>query len=770
MRHVEELPNRSYAVVVDEAHSSQTGESAKELKAVLGNAAGDSEPDPDLGNEPPSPTEDALAAAVAARGRQPNLSFFAFTATPKGKTLELFGRKNPATDKSEAFHTYTMRQAIEEGFILDVLANYVTYETYWRIEKAVADDPEFESKKAQAAIARFVSLHDHNLAQKAEIIVEHFRTHVAHRIGGKAKAMTVTSSREHAVRYKQALDRYVAEHGYDDIRVLVAFSGTLNIDGDDVSEAKLNGFPVSQTANEFKRERDNRILVVAEKFQTGFDEPLLCAMYVDKVLTGLNAVQTLSRLNRSHPEKRSEDVVVVDFRNDTDTILKAFEPYYGETVAPPTDPNLLYDTRAQLFPFDVLRPEEIESFVDALLAPGGLDHGRVYGFQEPAVDRFWVLDEDEQREFRDALGKFVRTYSFLSQLVSFGDTKLERDYLYCRALTQLIREDPGTGLDLGDAVELSHLRIQQQFVGSIDLTTDTGEVSTIYGDGRGKQPPAEEPLSVIIERLNDRYGTKLTEADKLFIDAIAADLTTNSDLQMAAAANDQSNFGIVLDRVFDNAVVSRLDRNQDFAFTLFDNAEIRSEVLAAILPLVYGRAKIANQEHCPIGDLLGPDLESAHLEYKSTLRTHAANGELFKPLESAVLKTVAAFLNSADGGTLLIGVADDGSVHGIESDYSTLHKDGKDDRDVFQLHLGQIITQAMGAAAATNVTTQIHTIDNKDLVRVHVKPSGVPVDATVTVVDKQGQHSKKTAFFVRVVNGTKEIDDVEREKYIAGRW
>ena len=768
--HVDELPDRSYAVIVDEAHSSQTGETAKELKAVLGNASTGLEPDPELGEEPVSPVEDALAAAVAARGRQPNLSFFAFTATPKGKTLELFGRRNPATDRFEAFHVYSMRQAIQEGFILDVLANYVTYETYWRIEKAVADDPEFESKKAQAAIARFVSLHDHNLSQKAEIVVEHFRRHVAHRIGGQAKAMVVTSSREHAVRYKQALDRYVAEHGYDDIRVLVAFSGSLNLDGDDVTEAKLNGFPDSQTATQFKSDPANRVLVVAEKFQTGFDEPLLCAMYVDKVLTGLNAVQTLSRLNRSHPDKRSEDVVVVDFRNDTDTILAAFEPYYGETVAPPTDPNLLYDTRSELLPFDVLRSEEIEAFVDALLSPGGLDHGRVHGFLEPAVDRFWALDDDEQGRFRDALGRFVRTYSFLSQLVSFGDTKLERDYLYCRALGQLIRDEPGTSLDLGDTVELSHLRIQQQFEGSIDLSTDTGEVATLFGEGRGGQQPEEEPLSVIIARLNDRYGIKLTDADRLFLDAIAADLTDDSDVQMAAAANDQANFGIVLDRVFDPAVVSRLDRNQDFAFQLFDNAEMRSEVLAALLPLVYGKAKVARQEHCPIGDLLGADLESAHLEYKATLRTHDSDGELSKPLETAVLKTVAAFLNSVDGGTLLIGVADDASVHGIESDYATLRKDGKDDRDLFQLHLGQIITKSMGAAAATNVTTQFHTIDGKDLARVHVKPSGVPVDAAVTVVDKKGQHAKKTVFYVRVGNGTKELDDTEKAKYIAGRW
>jgi type I restriction enzyme R subunit len=777
MRHVEDLPNRSYAVIVDEAHSSQTGESAKELKKVLG-AAGQQErlvaaelDELESDREQANPTEDLLAAEVLARGRQPNLSFFAFTATPKGKTLELFGRRNPATDRYEAFHVYSMRQAIQEGFILDVLANYVTYETYWKIEKAIADDPEFESKKAQAAIARFVSLHEHNLAQKAEIIVEHFRQHVAHRVKGKAKAMTVTSSRLHAVRYKQALDAYIAEHGYDDIRVLVAFSGTVDDEGVDRTESNMNGIPDTQTAAEFKADPSNRILVVAEKYQTGFDEPLLCAMYVDKVLTGLNAVQTLSRLNRSHRDKRPEDVVVLDFRNDTETILSAFEPYYGETVAPPTDPNLLYDTRTQLGPFDVLRPEEMEAFVDALLAPGGLDHGRVHSFLEPAVDRFWALDEeDDQPAFRDALGRFVRTYSFLSQLVSFGDTKLERDYLYCRALTQLIREAPGTSLDLGDAVELSHLRIQQQSEGSIGLTTETGEVKTLFGEGTGGRQPDDEPLSVIIGKLNDKYGTDWTEADILFFDAIAADLTADASLQLAASANTEANFGIVFANAFERAIVSRLDRNQDMGFALLDNDQLRGDVLAAYLPLVYGKAKVARQEHCPIGELLGPDLESAHLEYKATLRTRDTDGELHKPLETSSLKTVAAFLNAVDGGTLLVGVADDGTVHGIESDYATLHKDGKDDRDLFQLHLGQIITDSMGAAAATHVTTQIHTIDGKDIARVHVTPSGLPVDAVVTVVDKQGQHLKKTGFYVRVGNGTKELDEAERAKYTAGRW
>jgi type I restriction enzyme, R subunit len=326
---VGQLPARRYAVIIDEAHSSQTGEAATELRRVLGAAARE---DGDLA---PDAVEDALADVVAARGRQPNLSFFAFTATPKGKTLQLFGHLNPDTGKYEPSHLYSMRQAIEEGFIHDVLANYTTYETFWRIEKTITEDPAFETAKARRAIARFVTLHEHNLAQRAEIVVEQFRQRVAHKIGGRAKAMVVTSSRPHAVRFYRALRRYIDDQGYD-LGVLVAFSGTVSDDGDDVTEAKLNQFPDTETAARFDTDA-YRLLVVAEKFQTGFDQPKLYAMYVDKTLTGLAAVQTLSRLNRTHPDK--DGTFVLDFVNDATLIAEAFEPYYGETVTLPVIPT-----------------------------------------------------------------------------------------------------------------------------------------------------------------------------------------------------------------------------------------------------------------------------------------------------------------------------------------------------------------------------------------------------------------------------------------------
>ena len=769
---VSELGQRRYAVVVDEAHSSQTGEAAKDLRLALG-ATEEQEltvaeaEDMGLIATPVDPVEEALAKAVAARGLPKNLSFFAFTATPKARTLELFGTKNADTGRFEPFHLYSMRQAIEEGFILDVLSSYVTYQMYWRLEKAISDDPTYEAPAARRAIARFVGLHEHNLSQKAEIIIEHFRTHVAPRIGGRAKAMVVTSSRLHAVRYKRYLDQYLAAHGYGDVTVHVAFSGTVNDDGIDVTEAKLNGFPDRQTAKRF--DEDGHILVVAEKYQTGFDQPLLYAMYVDKVLTGLNAVQTLSRLNRIADGK--DGTFVLDFRNDAEAIREAFEPWYGKTIAPPTDPNLLYDTRSALDPFGVLMVDEVSKVAGLLVTMASAkDHGRIHAALQPAIDRFHALDGDNQDGFRDALDRFVRTYSFLSQLVSFGDTKLERDYLYCRALAAFVRRDPGASLDLGSEVELTHLRHEMTYQGSVSLTSDEGEVRTI-SDGMGRRvESSEEALSQIIARLNERYGLKLTEGDRLHFEGIAASLVSDPMLQQQAAANNVDNFRIAFEQRFNDAVVDRLNESQDLTYRILDNADFRSDVIAAYLPLIYGRAKVAHQEHCPIGELLARG-EDAHLEYKSTFRWDLRQAVVSKVMETAVLKTVAAFLNSREGGTLLVGVADDGGVLGLESDYLTLRKLGKDDADLLQLALTQAVLNSVGAAAATNVTSQVHTVDGKDVCRVHIKPSGHPVHAEVTTVDKNGQHQKKRLFYVRMNNGTRSIDDEsEIEKYIAGRW
>ena len=620
---VEDLPDRRYAVIVDEAHSSQSGESAKELRRVLGAPAkapaGEGTGAGEEGDLAAEEVDQALAEAVAARGRQENLSFFAFTATPKGKTLELFGRYNPDTGKHEPFHLYSMRQAIGEGFIHDVLAQYTTYKTFWHLEKALEDDPRFQTAKARQAIARFITLHEHNLAQKAEVVVEHFRQRVAAKVAGQAKAMVVCSSREHALRFYQALRKYLTDHGYD-LGVLVAFSGEVTLNGDaPVTEAQANGFPDTQTAERFDTD-EFQIMVVAEKYQTGFDQPKLYAMYVDKTLTGLAAVQTLSRLNRIHPDK--DGTFVLDFVNDAHAIAEEFEQYHGKTVAPPSDPNLLYDTRHALDEFGVLDAEEARTFAQLLLAEE-VDHGRLHAALGPAIDRFADLEEEEQDRFRDALGRFVRIYSFLSQVVPFGDVDLERDYLFGKALAVFIRADAGESVDLSGAVELTHLRHEKQFEGSVALEAVEGEAVTIYS-GTGKQAdPEPEALSVIIDRLNAIYGTDWSDADRLVFDAALEDMVADENVQVTAANNTAENFGVVFPEMFQKALLGRMDRNEKVVFKYLDDEDLAADVVKVYATLAQAGAKVAYQEHCPIGELLGADGEGAHLEYKSTLRTGA---------------------------------------------------------------------------------------------------------------------------------------------------
>jgi type I restriction enzyme R subunit len=590
----EKLPDRRYAVIVDEAHSSQTGESAKDLKLVLGETEeqemtrAEAE-DTGLVTEAIDEAEEALAREAIHRGRQGNLSFFAFTATPKARTLELFGTLNPDTGKYEPFHLYTMRQAIDEGFIRDVLEYYTTYKTLWHIEKTIREDPRYEPGKARRAIARFVTLHPSNLAQKAEIIVEHFRAHTMAKIGGQAKAMVVTASRLHAVRYKHALDGYIGKQGYTDLHTLVAFSGGVDDRGLRYTEQGMNSFPPSETAERFGTS-EYQVLIVAEKYQTGFDQPLLHTMYVDKVLLGLAAVQTLSRLNRIHPLKT--DTFVLDFRNDTDDIVKAFEPYYGRTVAPPTDPNLLYDVRGRLEQFDVLRDVEIDVAVAALLAGTGAGaHAQIYAYLEPAVDRFRLLPEPQRLEFKDALDKFVRLYAFLSQVVPFADTRLERDYRYCRALAPMIRSAATSErLDLGEEVELTHLRTEMTSEGSLAIKAQVGEVKTVYGEGLGPQnAPDQEPLSQIVEELNERFGLALTERDQLLFDQFEGTWLADPQVADQARSNSLENFRLVFDQRFLDTIVGRMDENEAIYRRILDDEEFKKTLLDLYASRVYHR-------------------------------------------------------------------------------------------------------------------------------------------------------------------------------------
>lgn len=590
-------PARRYAVVIDEAHSSQTGESAKDLRAALSKGQSDAEAltaaeAAEAAEEAArGDGEDQVAVSVAGRGRQDNISFFAFTATPKAKTLELFGRREstPDGDRFVPFHLYSMRQAIDEGFIHDVLANYTTYKTYWKIEKTITDDPEHDKARAKAAIARFVSLHPTNLAQKAEIIVEHFRQHTAHKVGGRAKAMVVTSSRLHAVRYKHAIDRYIAEKNYADVAALVAFSGKVIDEGDEFTEAQMNGHPESETAEQFDTD-DYQVLIVAEKFQTGFDQPLLHTMYVDKVLTGLNAVQTLSRLNRIHPDKK--DTFVLDFRNETEDIQAAFAPWFERTEAIPTDPNLLWDTHRQLMGNPVIHVDEIPAAVSALLAGKNVaNHEQVYAALDPALARFMELGEDDQDEFRDVLGRFVSLYGFIAQIVSFTDATLERDYVYCRALQARLPGQDAERIDIGSEVALTHLRTEQTFEGTAALTEGDGTIEAIFS-GKGKQhDPDHEALSTIIEALNERFGTNLNERDQLLFDQFEETWLADPEVGAQARNNDFENFRLVFDRMFMGTVVGRMDDNEAIFKRVLDDPDFQKTLMDLYALRVYQRLR-----------------------------------------------------------------------------------------------------------------------------------------------------------------------------------
>jgi type I restriction enzyme R subunit len=595
-----EAKARRYAVVVDEAHSSQTGIAAKELRAVLARGQDadelliEAERREQAEEEAHGDGEDQMVATLAGRGHQDNISFFAFTATPKAKTLELFGKRTdtPEGPRFLPFHLYSMRQAIDEGFILDVLDCYTTYKTYWRIEKAIADDPSHDRAKARAAIARFVALHPTNLAQKAEIIVEHFRQHTAGKIGGHAKAMVVTSSRLHAVRYKEAIDRYLAEHNYADVRALVAFSGKVIDDEITYSEAFINGFPESETAERFGTD-EYQVLIVAEKFQTGFDQPLLHTMYVDKVLTGLNAVQTLSRLNRTRDDK--EDTFVLDFRNETEDIQKAFAPWYERTEAIPTDPNLLWDTHRLLMESPVIDEDEIPAAVAELLAGRGVpNHAKVYASLDPALSRYEELDREDQDEFREVLGRYVSLYGFIAQIVRFTDADLERDYVYARALESRLPRSEAEGIDIGSEVKLSHLRTELQSEGSLTLEEGKGDVKAIFS-GRGPQHvPEKEQLSAIIDVLNERFGMHLTEADQLLFDQFEETWASDPEVVAQAKNNEYDNFRLVFDRMFLGTVIERMDDNEAIYKRVLDDEEFQRALMDLYATRLYQRLRDAS--------------------------------------------------------------------------------------------------------------------------------------------------------------------------------
>ncbi|TVP98115.1 MAG: type I restriction endonuclease subunit R [Planctomycetaceae bacterium] len=590
-----EIASRRYAVIVDEAHSSQTGETARELKEILGGASatvedGDEEPD----------WQDRLNQVMQSRGKQPNLSFFAFTATPKGKTLELFGRKG-AGGLPEPFHLYSMRQAIEEGFILDVLQYYTTYATYFNLVKAIDDDPNLPTKKAARELAKFMTLHPHNIEQKTAVIITHFRQKVMTRLKGRAKAMVVTSSRLHAVRYMEAFQRYIADNQIPDVRPLVAFSGKVTDPdtGGEYTEPGMNvdcvsGKPISEKQlPERFASPDYQVLLVANKYQTGFDQPLLCAMYVDKRLDGVQAVQTLSRLNRKIPGK--DEPFVLDFVNKSEDIYKAFKPYYDATgLEQVSDPHKLEKLKDELNAAQVYHWIDVEAFAKAFYKPTARqrpkDHAELRKYLQPAIDRFQAIEEEVKRKaFRDRLQSYVRLYAFLSQIMPYTDSELEMLYSYGWLLLRELSTNRDTEqVRIDDEVELQYFRMQETFDGAIEIREgDPQTVKSPTDVGTGQTEEKLAPLSEIITALNKRFGTAFTEEDRLFFEQIHQKAVTNQQVIQMRQANPLDKFQLGLRGILENLIVQRMAENDQIVTRYMDDQEFGSMAFDVLSKAIY---------------------------------------------------------------------------------------------------------------------------------------------------------------------------------------
>lgn len=599
-----EIPNRKYAVIIDEAHSSQGGEATKKMKEVLSAKTLEEAEALEVDSNLDQDAEDEIRKSMQARGKQDNLSFFAFTATPKQKTVEVFGIHD-SQGIPKPFHLYSMKQAIEEGFIHDVLKNYITYDTYFKLNKQIEDDPNINKKQANRAIARFLTLHPHNLAQKTEVIIEHFRQVVSKKLNGKAKAMVVCSSRLHALRFKEEFDKYIIEKGYN-INTLVAFSGKVmtpeNPEG--ITEVEINGIKEAELPKHFNKD-ENKILVVASKYQTGFDQPLLHTMYVDKKLSGVMAVQTLSRLNRTASKHGKEDTFVLDFANDGVEIQDAFQPYYELTTVDETaDPNRLYDLKGVIEAAQIIWQSEVDNFCNVFYKSqknlSKADQGKLNSFIDPAVERFKQLPEENdtssgkitQDDLKHTIQVFTRAYSFLTQIMPFKDVALEKIFTYCRfLLKKLPRKDSSDRFKLGDEVALEYYRLQRITEQNIALE-EQGEYGLENSGDAGIRSTNKEELALLselIEIINTRFGTDFDASDKLFFDQLEQDCVLNEQLQTAATSNTQENFKYVYDDVIMNILIDRMDQNKDIFSKIIDDKEFGTVVKEMIMKKVYER-------------------------------------------------------------------------------------------------------------------------------------------------------------------------------------
>lgn len=595
--------NKRFAIIIDEAHSSQTGDAAKKLKRALADTEEILKEYADMEEEDEKnrkDDEDRLLDELVAQGFHKNLSFFAFTATPKGKTLQMFGIPyfNEETGKNgyRPFHIYSMRQAIEEGFILDVLQNYMTYKMYYKITKIIDDDPELDTSQGSKAILNYETLHPHNISQKTAIMLYHFMNVTRHKMNGKAKAMVVTPSRLHAVRYVQEFKRQIQEKGYD-LDVLVAFSGEVNDNGVPYTEEGMNKTKDGETIKEkalpaaFHTD-DYGILVVAEKYQTGFDEPLLHTMFVDKKLSGVKAVQTLSRLNRTARGKL--DTFVLDFVNSADDIKSSFEPFYEETVLlEETDPNVVYDMKNTLDDFRVYQTSEVEKFTDIFYSSNAQtagDVGKLQGQLRPAVDRFLTLEVERQDIFKSTLAAFNRVYAYITQVCRLFDKDIHKFSVYSKFLyTMLPKGQGGEKVNIDDKVLLEYYKLEKDFEGAIELEGADGGYAPISGEA-GHREPKKDPLTIIIDKINERFGTSFTEMDKVLVQ-MENDYAKQEKWQSYAKNNDRSTFMLLFEKDFPTMAAERYEQNDEFFRRLFSDPDMMKQVMDTVGAVLYERLK-----------------------------------------------------------------------------------------------------------------------------------------------------------------------------------
>ena len=749
-----QLPGQRFAVIVDEAHSSQSGESTKSLKAVLAAGSLEEAEKEEAGTDTPEEEiENRILEEIRSRGRLPNLSTFAFTATPKPKTLELFGRKR-ADGRFQPFHHYSMRQAIEEGFILDVLASYTTYKAYWRLLKKIEDDPRYDKRKAEYLLKSFVELHPHAIREKIAICVEHFGAQVAGEIGGRAKAMIVTRSRLHAVRAKLVLDRYLSEKGHP-WKALVAFSGTVKDSGASYTESGMNSagreraIGERQTAAEFDKP-EYRFLVVANKFQTGFDQPLLHTMYVDKKLGGVNAVQTLSRLNRTYRGKKG--TMVLDFANEAEEIRKAFEPYYETTLlSEATDPNLLYEVQGRLLNYGVFLADNVEAFAQVYFDPKATQD-KFYAALEPTRQRFVELAPEEGRDFRGQLTDYVRLYAFLSQVLTFTDPDLEKLYVFARHLRRLLptgREE--LPREVQQNIDMESFRIQQTSRGRVGLERQTRPLEPAGSKPHGASAQELEALSWIIEALNERFGLNLGPEHRITLEHIRSALDQDAGLDASARVNTRENVRLTFDPKVEDKIQEIVETNFDLYKRITDDVDFGRALKNYLFDDYIRRHRRAEE--------LLKLQESKTLEFKSSLRWNLK--EDFKDdkhVTHAALKTIAAFLNT-EGGDLLIGVDDDRNVLGIEHD--RLENDDK-----YMRHLAQVVRNGLGDRAGTCIDPETQIVESKTVCLVSCQRSPEPVYLRWKDLEKAGGGD----LYVRSGPGTVQLGEEDAQRYVATRF